>query len=88
MQAACNDIVNLFKSNSQAYFSPLYNFLLTAELSFDRLCEIVKCLGMSYVQQIAARSCSDLCNYIEQVRDGFATCSDLSTILCNVHTSY
>jgi hypothetical protein len=42
MQAACNDIVNLFKSNSQAYFSRLYNFLLTAELSFDQLCEIVK----------------------------------------------
>jgi hypothetical protein len=43
---------------------------------------------MSYAQQIAARSCSDLYNYIEHVRDGFATYGDLSTILCDVHTSY
>jgi hypothetical protein len=85
-QPACYDTVNLFKSNSQAYFSHLYNFLLTAELGFDQLCEIVICLGMSYVQQIAAWSCSDLHNYIGHVCDGFATCSDLSTILCDVHT--
>jgi hypothetical protein len=85
-QPACHDIVNSFKLNSKAYFSRLYDFLLTAELSFDQLCEIMKCLGISYAQQIAVRSCSDLRNYIEHVRDGFATCSNLSTILCDVHT--
>jgi hypothetical protein len=41
---------------------------------------------MSYAQQIAAQSCSDLHNYIEYVWDGFATCSNPSTILCDVHT--
>jgi hypothetical protein len=87
MQPVCHDIVNLFQSNSQAYFSHLYNFLLTAKLSFDQLCEIVKCLGMSYAQQIAARPCSDQHNYIEHVLDGFATCGHLSTILCDVHTT-
>jgi hypothetical protein len=42
-------------------------------------------LGDAYAQQIAARSVLT-CTTILSMSDGFATCSDLSTILCDVHT--
>jgi len=63
-----------FENNAHLYFHSLYEFLLSADLSFPFLREIVTALGVPPDVVSASRSSLDLLNIIEFFRDGFASC--------------
>ena len=74
-----------FENNAHFYFHSLYEFLLSADLSFPFLREIVTAFGVPPDVVSASHSSLDMLNFIEFFRDGFASCLDLSSVLCSVH---
>ena len=80
-----HDINILFNEDVNVFLDEIFELILASYLTFEQLRLVTQTLGMSSLQQVAARSTSDLQMFVEYVCDEFSACANLPDVLCRVY---